>query len=211
MSVVRGYGVAEIRSSAALRHLGATECRSGRFSLEMENANHHGANHRGANHHREKSAFERIGCEVSSWVSDIAADPFAQIAVVVVCALWFALGLATEVLTAILSILAITLTQMVLNRQNEREAEAHRRDVAMHAKLDELVVAMKGARNEMAGIEDLDEEDIEDLKVDATEAIDSAGAAAGDAEERARAKKVIEAAHRHHRSKTAREPAKGRS
>ena len=133
----------------------------------MSNNNHNG---------RQKSAFERIGCQISSWVSDLAANPLAQIAVVVVCALWFALGLATEVLTAILSILAISLTQMVLNRQNEREADAHRRDVAMHAKIDELVLAMKGARNEMAGIEELDEEDIQELKEDAKEAADKADA-----------------------------------
>ena len=158
------------------------------------NARHNG--HNG----KEKSAFERIGCQISSWVSDIAADPLAQIVVVVICALWFALGLATEVLTAILSILAITLTQMVLNRQNEREADAHRRDVAMHAKIDELVIAMKGARNEMAGIEELDEEDIEEMKADAIDAIDRAGDAAGDADDRAAAKRVIDAAHRHHRS-----------
>ncbi len=161
------------------------------------------SNGKTTNHHngKPKSAFERIGCEVSSWVSDIAADPLAQIAVVVVCALWFVLGLATEVLTAILSILAITLTQMVLNRQNEREADAHRRDVAMHAKIDELVLAMKGARNEMAGIEDLDEEDIEEMKADAVEAIDRAGDAAGDADDREAAKRVIHAAHRHHKSR----------
>ena len=46
------------------------------------------------------------------------------------------------------SILAITLAQMVLNGQYDREAEAHRRDVAMHAKLDELIKATKRARNE---------------------------------------------------------------
>lgn len=132
----------------------------------MANNNHNG---------RQKSAFERIGCEISSWGSDVAANPLAQIAVVIICALWFALGLATEVLTAILSILAITLTQMVLNRQNEREADAHRRDVAMHAKIDELVVAMKGARNELAGIEELDEEDIEELKVEANHTDGAAG------------------------------------
>ena len=112
-------------------------------------------------------------------------------AVIIVCALWFALGLATEVLTAILSILAITLTQMVLNRQNEREADAHRRDVAMHAKIDELVIAMKGARNEMAGIEELDEEDIEELKDEAKEAIDEAGERRGD-HHRAAAKRAID-------------------
>ena len=126
-----------------------------------------------SNDHK-KSAFERIGCEISSWVSDIAANPIAQIGVVVICALWFVLGLATEVLTAILSILAITLTQMVLNRQNEREADAHRRDVALHAKIDELVIHVKGARNEMAGIEDLDEDDIQHLKDDAEEAVEEA-------------------------------------
>jgi len=133
----------------------------------MSNGNHNSG---------QKSAFERIGCEISSWVSDVAANPLAQIAIVIICALWFALGLATEVLTAILSILAITLTQMVLNRQNQREADAHRRDVAMHAKIDELVIAMKGARNEMAGIEEMDEEDIAELKVEAKAAADQMGA-----------------------------------
>ena len=123
---------------------------------------------------KEKSAFERIGCQISSFVSDIAANPLAQVGVVAVCAAWFALGFNTNVLTAVLSILAITLTQMVLNRQNDREADAHRRDVAMHAKIDELVIAMKGARDEMAGIEELDEEDIEQLKQDARDAIEAA-------------------------------------
>lgn len=123
-----------------------------------------------------KSLFNRIGCLVSSWVSDLAATPAAQIAIIAICAAWFAGGFATDVLTAILSIMAITLTQMVLNRQNEREADAHRRDVAMHAKLDELVLSVKGARNEMAGIEELDEEDIAELKEEVKDAIDETGA-----------------------------------
>jgi len=82
-------------------------------------------------------------------------------------------------LTAVLSVLAISLTQMVLNRQNEREAEAHRRDVAMHAKLDELVIASQQARNEMAGIEELDEEEIEELKVEAKQAAAEAAGVPG--------------------------------
>ena len=69
-----------------------------------------------------------------------------------------------QFLTAALSSLAIFLTQMVLNRQNERERDAHQRDVAMHAKLDELVLATKRARDEMAGIEDLPEDKIAKLK-----------------------------------------------
>lgn len=146
-----------------------------------------------ANHH-EKSRLEQVGCSLSSWVSDLSAHPFAQFGVILVCAVWFAVGFATELLTAILSILAITLAQMVLNRQNEREADAHRRDVAMHAKVDELVLAIRGARNKMAGIEELDEAEIAELKEEVSEAIDEAGEAAGDAAERAIAKRAAEEA-----------------
>src|SRR5215203_5693692 len=112
---------------------------------------------------KEKSWLEQIGCVISAVASDVAAHPFAQLGIVVFCAGWWLIGLPTDILTAALSILAITLTQMVLNRQNEREFEAHRRDVAMHAKLDELVIASRRARNEVAGIEEeLDEEEIEE-------------------------------------------------
>jgi low affinity Fe/Cu permease len=112
----------------------------------------------------ERSLAYRIGCRVSAWVSDLSAHPYAQLGVVVFCVAWFALGLSTDLLTAALSILAISLSQMVLNRQNEREAEAHRRDVAMHAKLDELIISVRHAHNDMAGIEDLPEEVIVELK-----------------------------------------------
>ena len=101
---------------------------------------------------------------MSAWVSDLTAHPYAQLGVVVICVAWFALGLSTELLTAALSILAISLSQMVLNRQNEREAEAHRRDVAMHAKLDELIISVHRAHNDMAGIEELPEEVIAELR-----------------------------------------------
>lgn len=112
--------------------------------------------------------LHRLGCMVSEKVADFAANPLAQIGVIVGCAAWFALGLPVEVLTAFLSILAITLSQMVLNKQNEREADAHRRDLALHAKLDELVHASRRARDEIAGIEELEEEEIERLRFSAT-------------------------------------------
>lgn len=129
--------------------------------------------------------FERFGCRVSTWVSDIAAHPFAQIGIILFCALWWTFGLPTDILTAALSILAITLTQMVLNRQKERESDAHRRDVAMHAKLDELVIASKSARNEMAGIEELDESDIEELKEDVKQSLEQRRLAVGEVAEQA--------------------------
>lgn len=109
--------------------------------------------------------FSRWGCWLSERVADFAGHPFAQLGLILVCALWFLFGLRVDMLTAALSILAITLTQMVLNRQDEKEKDAHRRDVALHAKLDELVHATKEARDDLAGIEDtLEEEEIEKLK-----------------------------------------------
>jgi low affinity Fe/Cu permease len=112
----------------------------------------------------ERSRLEALGCWLSEKVADVAAHPYAQVGLVVACALWPLLAWRVDVLTAALSILAITLTQMVLNRQHEREKEAHRRDVALHAKLDELLIASKRARDELAGIEELEEEEIEELK-----------------------------------------------
>lgn len=111
----------------------------------------------------DKTSIERVGVIVSDVVSDLAAHPFAQVAILLFCIAWFALGLSTNVLSAAMAILAILLTQMVLNKQNEREADAHRRDVAMHAKLDELLIASGHARNELAGIEDLEEDQIEEI------------------------------------------------
>lgn len=109
--------------------------------------------------------LNRIGCKLSARLADISADPLAQIGLLVFCIIWFVARLPVEVLTAALSIMAITLSQMVLNKQNEREAESHRRDIALHAKLDELVRATSEARDEIAGIEDLEEDEIERLKV----------------------------------------------
>lgn len=113
---------------------------------------------------KDKSRFVQAGDRVSAWTADLFAHPYMQIGVILFCVLWFVLDLKDDLLTAALSILAITLTQMVLNSQKERECDDHRRNVAMHAKLDELLIAMKGARDEMAGIEELDEAEIAKLK-----------------------------------------------
>ena len=112
----------------------------------------------------QQSSLEALGCWISEKVADFSAHPFAQVGVVILCLAWFAFDWRVDWLTAGLSILAITLSQMVLNRQQEREKEAHRRDVALHAKLDELLIASKRARDELAGIEELEEEEIEELR-----------------------------------------------
>lgn len=140
----------------------------------------------------EKSGLVQAGDRISAWTSNLFAHPYMQIGVIAFCLAWILLGFGVNDLTAALSIAAITLTQMVLNRQNDREAEDHRRDVAMHAKLDELLIAMKGARDEMAGIEELDEEEIETLKEQTKEAIDAQGDQAGGPHEREAAKAAVE-------------------
>ena len=145
--------------------------------------------------HEDRGWFYRVGGRISAVASDTSAHPFAQLGIILFCALWWIIGLPTDILTAALSILAITLTQMVLNRQNERELDAHRRDVAMHAKLDELVLANKGARDEIAGIEDaLDEDEIAKLKRHAEAASEVASDEDASSEERAAAQEQATAA-----------------
>lgn len=141
----------------------------------------------------DKGWIRALGCRASAAVADIAAHPFAQVGVILFCALWWLVELPTDILTAALSILAITLTQMVLNRQDERELDIHRRDVAMHAKLDELVLATKKARNVLVGIEEeLPEDAIQGLKEQIKAGIDAEGDNAGEPREREVAKAAVE-------------------
>ena len=100
-----------------------------------------------------------LGCRVSDTGATAAGHPTAIVLVAIFCGLWFLVtGHAGEnTLTLILSVAAITLTQMVLNQQRRSER-------ALHLKIDELVIAMKGARNEIAGIETKSEEELEALR-----------------------------------------------
>jgi len=130
---------------------------------------------------------------VSEWVADLAGHPYAQVGFIVICLVWFLGGWDVNVLTAALSIIAITLTQMVLNNQNEREIEAHRRDIAMHAKLDELISATRRARNDFVGMEEREEEEIVQLKEEVKEAIEEIPEAK-DPRTRETAKRAVEKA-----------------
>ena len=125
----------------------------------------------GKNGKNGKSWAVQIGDWISEWTSKLFAHPYMQIGIILFCIAWFSFGLQTDLLTAALSILAITLTQMVLNTQYDREADAHRRDVAMHAKLDELIAVSRRARNDFIGVEEKEEEEIVQLKDEVKEAI----------------------------------------
>jgi len=100
-----------------------------------------------------------FGCKLSAWGSNLAGHPASILAVAVGCAAWFIIGgpAAENTLTLALSVLAITLTQMVLNQQRLSER-------ALHLKIDELVFAVKGARDEIAGIETKSEDELEALR-----------------------------------------------
>ncbi|CAN5412535.1 hypothetical protein BH09PSE4_BH09PSE4_18390 [soil metagenome] len=91
----------------------------------------------------------------------------AQIATILFCAAWVVVGGMGSInpLTLVLSVVAITLTQMVLNQQK-------RHDAALHLKLDELIYSKQGARDELAHIEEATEEQLESLR--------RTGAAAGE-------------------------------
>jgi low affinity Fe/Cu permease len=142
---------------------------------------------------QEKNPLVYFGDRVSDAFSRLFAHAGMQIAVIVFCVAWFWLGFHADGLTAALSILAITLTQMVLNGQYDREAEARRRDVAMHAKLDELIHATRRARDEMAGIEEeLDETEIRELREEAKELVEEAALRSNDIADGEKAKRAIE-------------------
>ena len=94
-----------------------------------------------------------LGGRVCDFVANLAGHPAAIVVLVVLCVLWLMItgSPGQNTLTLILSILAITLTQMVLNQQRRSE-------LALHLKIDELITALDGARNELAGIESEDED-----------------------------------------------------
>lgn len=104
-----------------------------------------------------------LGCKISDFVANLAGHPLAILLVAVACALWFLIGGhdSENTLTLILSVLSITLTQMVLNQQRRSEA-------AVHLKIDELIIAMSGARDEVAGIETKTEDELEALRRETT-------------------------------------------
>ncbi len=103
-----------------------------------------------------KRPLERVPALLGSWT--------AQGVFLVFCVAWWAFGGPALALTTALSVVAITITQIVLNAQEQREGEARRRDLALHVKLDELIHAITGARDELAGIEEREEAEILELR-----------------------------------------------
>ena len=100
----------------------------------------------------------------SSFVSEVMGKPIAFIAALAVVIVWAVSGpffgfsevwqLVINTGTTIVTFLMIFVLQNSQNRDGK----------ALQAKLDELILASKGAENKFIGIENLDEEELRDLK-----------------------------------------------
>lgn len=83
--------------------------------------------------------FTRAACQAASEF----AKPYAIVGVPVLCVAWLVAGLDVDVLTLILSIVAITMTQLVLVSQGKTEE-------LMKAQMAELIRAIPGADDALA-------------------------------------------------------------
>ena len=89
-----------------------------------------------------RKLFNVLACRTASWF----ASPTALLMIPAACVVWILLGASVDVLTLVLSVLAISMTQLVLVSQATGEK-------AMQHKLDELVVAVPDADSSVAGEE----------------------------------------------------------
>ena len=103
------------------------------------------------------NTLRRMLGRLSDLTANMAAHPIVQLGVLIGCAAWFVLGGSEASLGSAMTIGGFILTQMVLNQQRRREN-------ALHLKIDEILVAMQGARSELAGAEHAAEDEIEELR-----------------------------------------------
>src|SRR4051812_43551175 len=109
---------------------------------------------------KPKDGFSRF----SNWTARASGKPVTFIVAVLTVVVWGLSGpyfqysdtwqLVINTGTTIVTFLMVFLIQNTQNRDT----------LALHVKLDELIVAMKGARNELVAVEDLPEEELEKKK-----------------------------------------------
>jgi low affinity Fe/Cu permease len=105
------------------------------------------------------AAFDHFACTVTKW----AGSPYAFCAALLCVIVWAGLGkvfdfsetwqLVINTGTTIVTFLMVFLIQQSQNKDS----------VALHLKMDELIVANRDASNKMVGVEDLDEDDLRQL------------------------------------------------
>ena len=99
------------------------------------------------------TAYERA-CAASERVAAILGHPVAQVAFLALCVLWWAFAGSMLLATTLLSIVSITITQLILNSQR-REAAALKLQMA------ELIRAVPDARDELADADRMTAAEIE--------------------------------------------------
>ena len=87
----------------------------------------------------------------------ILAHPITIVALILGCLTWWWFGLPESTLTMVLSIAALTFSQLVL-------AAGRRFESAVNARLDELVFAVPEAREDLLHAEELTEAEIKELR-----------------------------------------------
>jgi low affinity Fe/Cu permease len=125
-----------------------------------ENGNHRNSQNQQNSRDGWRHAFHRFACKTA----DAMGSPWAFLMAVTVIVVWAFLGpmfgysdtwqLVINTGTTIVTFLMVFLIQ---NTQN-RDAKA------FHLKLDELIHAIKGARNQMIDLEDMTDEELEAMK-----------------------------------------------
>ena len=91
-------------------------------------------------------------------VADFLSRPpgfYLVLIAMVVCTVLVPLGM-TDVVTYALSVLAIVITGVVL-------IQGYRDTAAIHAKLDEIVIALRETRNDVVGLEHADPKEIKEV------------------------------------------------
>jgi low affinity Fe/Cu permease len=116
--------------------------------------------------HSNSHAFNRFFAHFAQTAAHAAGTPTAFLLASVSIILWAALGplfgfsdtwqLVVNTATTIITFLIVFLIQNTQNRDS----------VALQVKLGELIIAMKGAENSIAAVEELSEEELEQLHKD---------------------------------------------
>lgn len=98
------------------------------------------------------------------WSSRMAGKPMTFVFALSGVLLWLILGLflgfSTEWLLIINTVATLNAALMVFIIQNTQNRESK----ALHLKIDELLLSIKEARNELMAIEEIEEEELEELR-----------------------------------------------
>lgn len=129
------------------------------FESEHEKRQHAARGHHGPRQHRGEHLFDRFAAAVSRWAGSPSIFTLAVLLVLVwaVSGPFFGFSAVWQLVintgTTIVTFLMVFLIQQSQNKDSK----------AVHLKLDELLVALKGASEKLVDIEHLDERQLSEL------------------------------------------------